>query len=398
MDSSRTNILCITKFAMLCTAFFVMLFSSCNSDGKNKIIINIELDKKANLIRLMRQDTSGFTTVETKMDVKSSLNYFRIKADQPGIYTVNINNIKEEFIASPGETVNIFFRDNSIKFTGKNENSPFRKYIDSIKMLEKKADSLAMVFMQAQSTDTFELARNRTGEEFKRIVSQAKQVTINYITSNPRSLGVVKAVNNPLKQAPVLHPVVDFKWHKHVDSLLQANHPGHSQTIWYHKQFLTYKQLHDRASKAVSTIQPGERFTSVRLPGLKSKNISLDPSKSAVTIVYLWNEEPASRQANKRLKLIHEKYKDNGLDVFAIALIEDPQRWSSAIMVDKMWWNNVIDTLGRRSELVSRYKIEELPLHVVLDSKGVVMTSFINSTLLEEFLNNYIKETETKKK
>ncbi|HLN52896.1 MAG TPA: thioredoxin-like domain-containing protein [Lentimicrobium sp.] len=313
---------------------------------------------------------------------------FRIELNNPMLFILKDKGQKIEFIAHPSDSIVINFAQNKVIKSTNPENSNYQDFLSTLEKANQIADSLSYIFIQGQSGDSFPMIRDQVNNSFEKLRQDCKEKAMNYINANQGSVGIFRAINYFLKQTPLFDYSIDYKWFHKTDSLLNIYHPGHPYTTSFHDKIAILPPFEDNPKG----IKPGQVLPEIRLQGLNKKITRIEPGKEKLTLVYLWDPTPESRHANTALKQVFEEYKDKGLKLYAIAFDENFERWSSVIVVDKMWWNNMLDTSGNNSRLLDDLNNPSLPYFIIIDHNRKVLSTHLNATQTREWLREYLNK------
>lgn len=84
-----------------------------------------------------------------------------------------------------------------------------------------------------------------------------------------------------------------------------------------------------------------------------------------ITFWASWDEE--SRQRQRELIAVKEKYEKHNFDILSISLDTDREKWLQAIREDSTTWRQACDLDGWSTGIVERMQIEHLPANVLLN-------------------------------
>jgi len=80
------------------------------------------------------------------------------------------------------------------------------------------------------------------------------------------------------------------------------------------------------------------------------------------------------RKENPALVKCYEKYKDDGFTIMSVSFDTDIEKWKSAIIADKLTWKNHVSDLGGwNSKIAKIYKVNSIPLTVLIDKDGRII-------------------------
>lgn len=261
--------------------------------------------------------------------------------------------------------------------------------------MENKADSLAYLFINSQATDSFSIVREKVTDSFDILLQEANLTAKSYIRQNPSSIGIFRALNSVIKQSPVFNYAIDNEWFYLTDSLLQHYHAGHPYSIWLHNKLEYYRRSLGDINSQSRLLNEGFLINKITLLGINNKLMNVDPLPGGLTLLYLWDNNVESRVANRRIKLISEKYLDENFRIYTIAFYPDVKRWSTVIALDKLWGMNMIDTTGQSSKILSDLNNPPLPSYILIDHNYRVITHSKNILQFEEWLSRYFNKGET---
>ena len=88
-------------------------------------------------------------------------------------------------------------------------------------------------------------------------------------------------------------------------------------------------------------------------------------------------------RVNKKLKVIYDKYKSQGFEIYAISLDSKKQEWLNAIKEDNIKCVHVSNLAGRDDDLMKIYTIGTLPYMFLLNRKGIIVDKGFTISQLE---------------
>lgn len=95
-----------------------------------------------------------------------------------------------------------------------------------------------------------------------------------------------------------------------------------------------------------------------------------------------WNSE--SMKDRNVLNEVYSQYNSKNLEIVSVSLDNSKERWKTAIAQYNSSWLEVSDLKGWESAACNKYKVSELPYHVLLNPKGeIVKTAITNQELLK---------------
>lgn len=116
-------------------------------------------------------------------------------------------------------------------------------------------------------------------------------------------------------------------------------------------------------------------------------NINSIPAKAKL-IVFYSSDCDHCLETLPVLKVIADDYREDGLEVYGVALDDNKALWTSVLHTYKMKWNAVSDLLGMTSPFLENYDIWSTPRMYILDKDNIIRAipnseSEIHAGLLE---------------
>lgn len=368
--------------------FLILTLTCCENIEKDSVVFNIIPEANLEGVVLYVADTTGFVKI-FESDIHSSDDVsFKRKANHPFIYSIEQGDKRIEVIASPGDKLVVDLKNRTVHWKRGEENLHYTAFAGKIKDNDNRLDSLFTELIYGQSTDDYQKYREVVTNDLNSITVTMNAESKKFISDNPSSIGIFRAINLSFKQKPVFNYLLDKPVYNKVDSLFSLYHNGHPYSTWFRKRLRNIEKISAEVVKTVN-IPFDSQFPEFALRNFNGKEQQLSVDKGGLTVIYLWNDNTRSRQATQRLKSIYDSYRDKKLNVFAISFDNSLKNWGSIITIDKMWWINVIDTTGNRSSLLKELDSPPVPYFIVVDDSHKVKAHFSNSVQLEAWLKTY---------
>ncbi|HDP75347.1 MAG TPA: redoxin domain-containing protein [Bacteroidales bacterium] len=154
------------------------------------------------------------------------------------------------------------------------------------------------------------------------------------------------------------------------------------------------QKLLDKIAERVKAIKPniiGNVAPDLWLPNPNGKYYRLSDIKARVTVVYFWDPDCSHcKKVTPELKKTYEKYKGNGIEVFAVYTQGDQPKWMEYINKNQMNWINVWDPTFS-SNFRNLYDIYATPVIYVLDKNKKILAKRISVETLEKILEEELK-------
>jgi thiol-disulfide isomerase/thioredoxin len=122
----------------------------------------------------------------------------------------------------------------------------------------------------------------------------------------------------------------------------------------------------------LSVVSFSQNNTSGKVPEItlkdtSGKTVKLSSLQGKVVLIDFWASWCGPcRRANKHLKELYNKYKDQGLEILSISVDDNKKDWKTAIKEDKTKWVHVIDDMN----YANAWRIQYIPTTFLVDKQG----------------------------
>lgn len=114
-----------------------------------------------------------------------------------------------------------------------------------------------------------------------------------------------------------------------------------------------------------------------------------------ITFWASWDEE--SRQRQRELVDIKEKYKNHNFDILSVSLDTERQAWLQAITEDSATWRQACDFDGWQTGLVQRMHVSRLPANILVNPSRRVQSVNIYGEALDNRIGELTEEKKPEK-
>ncbi len=379
----------------------LLIMESCNSkDYSDSILLtgNIAKHESGNLVLFSVDTASSFPIDSVKPDANGNFR-LRIDAEVEGFYFFKKGNtVSAIFPAFPGDSIEFAFNP-ALKaaIRGGRESEIYAQFSSGVASAEAIMDSLSRAMLNARHTPDFAKIRVKTDSAFESIKLDLRKQALDFIDSNPSLLSNVLVINAMPGRGILFDETTDYNHFFRVDSLLQLYHQKNKHAAFFHSRANQLRKRVDAKREAMLSLSPGSLAPEISLPGTSGKVLKLHDKTGKITLIYFWTPTDAlSRKSNASLKELYEKYKRYGFTVFAVSFDPFMDRFTNAVNLDKLWWNNVNDTLGMKSPLLSEYQISGFPAFVMIDGQGKIIERFLSDKALSIWLEENLAKADAK--
>jgi peroxiredoxin len=374
----------------------LLLLFSCNSSEPVKGIYfgGTIAQKSGDQLVLYRIDTFNFQSIDSVKPHGAGEFSFFLETDITGFYFLGHGSyFTPAFAAFPGDSIKFEISKNHTNDVhGGREAEVFAGFMHSFADGELQMVSLLENLLKARYTGDYALARSETDATLKLIAGRLKEQALSFIHANPGFLSNILIMNASPGGAMLFDESIDYSLFFEVDSLLQVHHPENSHTAFFHQRVSQLRARVEAKYRTKELLGSGVMVPNIVLPGTSDKPTGLYEKKGKLTLIYFWSpSESQSRQSNVLLKKLYEKYKSEGFPVFAVSFDADVDRFKSVVKLDKLWWDNVNDTLGKGSTVLKSYAIDAFPSFVLIDRQGKVVEVFLSAEALNTWMEHNFK-------
>jgi thiol-disulfide isomerase/thioredoxin len=126
----------------------------------------------------------------------------------------------------------------------------------------------------------------------------------------------------------------------------------------------------------------------VTLKDTSGQIVKLSSLKGKVVLIDFWASWCGPcRRANKHLKQLYAKYKDQGFEIYSISTDDSKSEWKKAIKQDKTTWLHVLDEMN----VSNTWQIRYLPTTFLLDKEGNFAAYDPDMDKLDGLIKNLLK-------
>lgn len=281
---------------------------------------------------------------------------------------------------------------NTYKVTGSPSTELFLQFNDFSKQNSQYKSSLVNLQKQLQQNFEYALNANKTDAKYIDSIDKATQPRFdsiavkmdsalaagvdyakNFIDKNSGKFATIIALN-------MLDPEMEFEYYKKVDEALTAAYPG-IKTLQPFHDFIEQKK------KEIGKWGPGAIAPDFTVNDPDGKPISLSSFKGKIVLLDFWASWCGPcRKENPNVVLAYEKYHKRGLEIFAVSLDAEKEKWLEAIKQDKLTWKHGSELKQWQSSFVPLYEIQGIPMNFLIDAEGKIIAKNLRGGMLEKKL------------
>ena len=129
-----------------------------------------------------------------------------------------------------------------------------------------------------------------------------------------------------------------------------------------------YIKLLQHTLSSYKPLAKNSSVNSYNVRDAEGKNVSSSDYKEAYLLITFWASwDEESRQRQRELIAIKEKYKKHNFDILSVSLDTDRKAWLQAIAEDSVTWRQACDLEGWKTGIVERMQVRYLPTNFLLN-------------------------------
>ena len=160
-----------------------------------------------------------------------------------------------------------------------------------------------------------------------------------------------------------------------------------------------YIKLLQHTLSSYKPLAKNSSVNSYNVRDAEGKNVSSSDYKETYLLITFWASwDEESRQRQRELIAIKEKYKKHNFDILSISLDTDREAWLQAIAEDSVTWRQACDLDGWETGIVERMQVYHLPANFLLNSSRRVQAIDLYGEALDKKIGELTEEKKSEKK
>ena len=317
------------------------------------------------------------TTLEQKLIDSVKLaedGSFKLKiedaASTPALYNIVFNGERVPLLLSAGEKVTINAAGNILRnytIEGSQESmlihSFNKEYVEGvIKLNEILSKYTAQDLTQEQQV---ELAK-----QYTQLRNEIKRAQLRFIIEHKENIAAVYALYQRLpNDKNLISDDSDVIYYRTVAEGIEQSYPESPYLSILRSQIARMDaQLNLLAE--MKTVN----FPEIAMQDMYGQTQRLSSLEGKVVLLHFWSAAVGNSNAmNADLKEIYAKYKEQGFEIFQVAVDTSKALWINAVQEQKLPWISVSDLLGEASPTLGAYNIAKLPANFLIDRDGNIV-------------------------
>lgn len=356
-----------------------ILLAACQATSENKqnradkVIIEgvIAKPQPGRKVYLSRQGIDKTVLTDSAQPDGEGKFRMEISAEMPVFYALNIYNTQfgDLVIAKPG-TIRIEAdgqTNGKFKVYGSPDTDYLMRFYEIEQTFRRRMDSLQGLMTNGQ------LERKQVDAAYRNFVNEAFEQSKHMIEQNPTSIVSIVA-------ASALDADKELPFLKQLYQKLAETYPQSEYVIDFGKR------LEQIARTAV-----GQPAPEIALNNPEGKEVKLSSLRGKFVLIDFWASWCGPcRKENPNLVRIYNRFKNKDFEIFGVSLDRDREQWLKAIREDGLSWTHVSDLKFWQSSVVPLYRVQSIPMTVLIDKNGVIIDKNLRGQALEDRLTELL--------
>ena len=332
------------------------------------------------------------TTLEQKLIDSVKLaedGSFKLKiedaANTPALYNIIYNGERVPLLLSAGENVTINAAGNILRnytIEGSLESELIHTFNKNhIEGVIKLNDILS----KYTSQDLNKEQQTELAKQYTQLRNEIKRAQLRFIIENKENIAAVYALYQRLpNDQHLFNGDSDVIYYRTVADGIEQKYPN--------SPYLTL--LRSQIARMDAQLNLLTQMKTVNFPEIAMQDMygdvqRLSSLEGKVVLLHFWSVTVGNANAmNADLKEIYAKYKEQGFEIFQVAVDTSKALWINAVQEQKLPWISVSDLLGEASPTLGAYNISKLPANFLIDREG----NIIGKDLIGDKLEAEIKK------
>ena len=317
------------------------------------------------------------TTLEQKLIDSVKLaedGSFKLKIEDasstPALYNIIYNGDRVPLLLSAGEKVTINAAGNILRnytIEGSQESmlvhSFNKEYIEGVIKLNE-------ILSKYTSQDLSKEEQLDIAKQYTQLRNEIKRAQLRFIIEHKENIAAVYALYQRLpNDQHLFNGDSDVIYYRTVADGIEQNYPN--------SPYLTI--LRSQIARMDAQLNLLAEMKTVNFPEIAMQDMYGDTQRLSslegkVILLHFWSATVGNSNAmNADLKEIYTKYKEQGFEIFQVAVDTSKALWINAVQEQKLPWISVSDLLGEASPTLGAYNITNLPANFLIDREGNIV-------------------------
>lgn len=305
----------------------------------------------------------------------------------PSLYYIIYNNERIPLLLQQGDNVEINAAGNvarNYKVEGSEESELLREfnqeYISGVMKLRGIISKIAAGSLSDEE-------RKSLSEEYTKIYLDIKRKQMNFIVSHKQNIAAVYALHQRLPNDSYLfNGDSDVIYYRTVAEAIEQSYPES------HYLPILRSQVARMSAQSSLLAQAKEvNFPEIKMPDMYGQEVALSSLSGKVILLHFWSVAIGNGNViNAEMKEIYKRYKEQGFEIYQVAIDTSKSDWINAIQEQQLPWISVSDMKGEASTSLGEYNVQHLPSNFLIDREGNIVAKDLVGDKLEAEIKKHI--------
>lgn len=305
----------------------------------------------------------------------------------PSLYYIIYNNERIPLLLQQGDNVEINAAGNvarNYKVEGSEESELLREfnqeYISGVMKLRGIISKIAAGSLSDEE-------RKSLSEEYTKIYLDIKRKQMNFIVSHKQNIAAVYALHQRLPNDSYLfNGDSDVIYYRTVAEAIEQSYPES------HYLPILRSQVARMSAQSSLLAQAKEvNFPEIKMPDMYGQEVALSSLSGKVILLHFWSVAIGNGNViNAEMKEIYNRYKEQGFEIYQVAIDTSKSDWINAIQEQQLPWISVSDMKGEASTSLGEYNVQRLPSNFLIDREGNIVAKDLVGDKLEAEIKKHI--------
>ncbi len=296
-----------------------------------------------------------------------------IPVNEPGFFIINFYDKQEGVLVLSDKNVDLMVDGSNaaglFEVNGSEETTAFYKYQELEQELSNKSSELTQAYYAAETEE----AAKKAEKEYMSYIGESTNKIKNFVASNNQPFVSILAVS-------MLDASEHYDYLSGLSKKLLEKYPSSSIVASYNQEV-----------EAVQKTAIGQEAPEIELTAPDGSSVALSSLQGKYVLIDFWASWCGPcRKENPKVVKMYNKYKDKDFEIFGVSLDRDKDKWLAAIEKDGLGWLHVSDLKFWQSEVVPLYRIEGIPMTILIDKKGKIIAKNLRGKALEDKLEEVL--------
>ena len=305
----------------------------------------------------------------------------------PSLYYIIYNNERIPLLLQQGDNVEVSAAGNvarNYKVEGSEESELLREfnqeYISGMMTLRSIISKIATGNLSDDE-------RKSLSEEYTKTYLDIKRKQMSFIVNHKQNIAAVYALHQRLPNDSYLfNGDSDVIYYRTVAEAIEQSYPESHYLPILRSQIARMSAQSSLLSQAKEV-----NFPEIKMPNMYGQEVALSSLSGKVILLHFWSVAIGNGNViNAEMKEIYNRYKEQGFEIYQVAIDTSKSDWINAIQEQQLPWISVSDMKGQASTSLGEYNVQRLPSNFLIDREGNIVAKDLVGEKLEAEIKKHI--------